>query len=155
MKRNEKLLIVLIVLTLAFIWGNSLLNADQSSAMSSFVRDLVQKLFPGLLSIDAEESSHLIRKLAHGTEYLLLGAELSLLLFRFRGRPLSLPLLLGTLAALFDETIQLFSAGRGSAVKDVWIDLGGFLVGALLGILIDFIIKKARPSGQSHKCEDK
>ena len=36
------------------------------------------------------------------------------------------------LAAMTDETIQLFSPGRASRVADVWIDFAGLLTGLLL-----------------------
>ena len=54
------------------------------------------------------------------------------------GRPLPillsfiLPLLLGLLTALCDETIQLFVEGRSGQISDVWLDAAGIATGALL-----------------------
>ena len=48
-----------------------------------------------------------------------------------RLRHVSWPALLGVLTALCDETIQLFYAGRGSRVTDVWIDFAGVVTGIL------------------------
>lgn len=42
----------------------------------------------------------------------------------------------GVLAALTDETIQLFVPERCGQIKDVWIDLGGFTVGVLVCLLV-------------------
>ena len=41
-------------------------------------------------------------------------------------------ILLGTLAACVDETIQRFVPGRESSLIDVWIDIGGVCAGILL-----------------------
>ena len=50
----------------------------------------------------------------------------------------------GLLAALLDETVQLFAAGRSGQVSDVWLDLAGFLAGWILIALISLIRKKRR-----------
>ena len=53
-------------------------------------------------------------------------------------------LLPGTLAALCDETIQLFVPGRSGQITDVWLDTAGYLTGALLTLLI-FRLCRKRP----------
>ena len=53
-------------------------------------------------------------------------------------------LLPGTLAALCDETIQLFVPGRSGQIADVWLDTAGYLTGALLTLLI-FRLCRKRP----------
>ena len=60
-----------------------------------------------------------------------------------------LPLvLLGLLTALCDETIQLFYAGRGSSVTDVWIDFAGVLTGMALAmafaVLVETLMRRTR-----------
>lgn len=50
----------------------------------------------------------------------------------------------GTLAALCDETIQLFVPGRSGQIADVWLDTAGCLTGALLTLLI-FRLCRKRP----------
>ena len=67
----------------------------------------------------------------------MLGVELTLLLRLWQHRPWSLLVLCGMSTALFDETIQLFVAGRSGQIRDVWIDLGGFCAGVLLSILVE------------------
>ena len=81
-----------------------------------------------------------LRKLAHGTEYLVLGVELCLLLIP--EKPWTALALSGVMAALTDETIQLFVPERCGQIKDVWIDLGGFTVGVLVCLLIRFFRSK-------------
>ena len=53
-------------------------------------------------------------------------------------------LLTVTLAALCDETIQLFVPGRSGQITDVWLDTAGYLTGALLTLLI-FRLCRKRP----------
>ena len=53
-------------------------------------------------------------------------------------------LLPGTLAALCDETIQLFVPGRSGQITDVWLDTAGYLTGALLTLLL-FRLCRKRP----------
>ena len=48
------------------------------------------------------------------------------------------------LAALCDETIQLFVPGRSGQITDVWLDTAGYLAGALLTLLL-FSLCRKRP----------
>ena len=130
--RRRAVLTGLIILALAFIWGNSLLPPEASWAVSEAVKAVLLALFPG--GEAAGEGSGLpgvlVRKAAHFTEFALLGA---LLRARQRGLPgeRTAPLLGGLLAALTDESIQYFT-GRTSSVFDVWLDFAGAAAGAAL-----------------------
>ena len=127
---KQRLLLGLSVLTLAFIWGNSLMPGTVSGAFSDWVGQVLARIFGG---VSLPEMGHgTLRKLAHGTEYLILGVELWLFLRHMLSRDWSLVGLCGVAAALVDETIQLFVPGRCGAVADVWIDLGGFSAGCLI-----------------------
>ena len=124
--KQQRRLLILILLTLAFIWGNSLLPGELSGRIS----DAAARLAAWVLHQPLVETSGggILRKLAHGTEFLVLGLELSALC-RSRGRSWSLPLLLGLLTAMGDETIQRFVADRAGQLRDVWIDFGGLCTG--------------------------
>lgn len=130
-KRNfRRLVLVLLVLTLGFIWGNSLMPAEVSGAFSDWVKGLLRQLLH--LPQGAEsEGGTLVRKLAHWSEFFLLGLELTYLV-----RPVSAVLLAGLSAALVDETIQLFIPGRAGQVRDVWIDFFGFCAGLAVLLLV-------------------
>lgn len=136
-KRN--VLTGLIIVTLCFIWGNSLIPGTISSAISDWVGSILSKILGS--AVDTSAGHGVLRKLAHGTEYLILGLELTVMLRLWKRRSWSLVILSGLSAALIDETIQLFVAGRSSQIRDVWIDLGGFLTGIVLCILISKIHK--------------
>ena len=70
----------------------------------------------------------LLRKLAHGAEYALLG----LLLLRALGREY-LAVVLGIAYAVTDELHQHFISGRVGAPVDVAIDALGVVIGVLVG----------------------
>ena len=130
-----------VIATVIFIFSNSMQVADVSGQASGRVLRwaqtvLTQAGFPGLAG---RLTNHIIRKLAHFAEYMLLGFWLMLCLrvyTRHVIRHASWPVLLGLLIAMADETIQLSSAGRSSQITDVWIDFCGTLAGLVCGLLL-------------------
>ena len=80
--RNKRLCVLLLVCNVVFIWGNSLLPASISGAISQWLHALLQSLFPGG---KPSQGDGLLRKLAHVSEFALLGALLSWN-FLLRGR---------------------------------------------------------------------
>lgn len=72
------LLLLAILAALAFIWGNSLDSAVESTVKSGRVRELLQPLLERLVG-QGGVTDHLVRKLAHFTEFAVLGALLLLL----------------------------------------------------------------------------
>lgn len=139
---HKRLLLVLTILTLGFIWGNSLMPGTESGAFSDWVSQQLSRIFGGM--VNSESGRGVLRKLAHGTEYLVLGVELWALVYMQMERSWSLVLLCGTMAALIDETIQLFVEGRSGAVRDVWIDLGGFCVGCAVCMCAVWYLRRKR-----------
>ena len=128
---------VLLVLTLAFIWRNSMESIPESQAKSL---DLVAILKPILEPIigEGKVTDHFVRKTAHFCEFALLGAELRLLflLLGFGTVQGHMNALFAALAAgVTDETIQYFY-DRGSMVLDVVLDFCGAFFGALVLLLI-------------------
>lgn len=145
-KSRQHILTGLILLTLCFIWGNSLMPGTVSGAFSDWVGALLSRLLGDVVRPEAGHG--VLRKVAHGTEYLVLGMELWLLFRGMLWKSWSLPVLCGVAVALTDETIQLFVEGRSGAIRDVWIDLGGFCVGCLVcaGILA---LRRQKKQGKS------
>ena len=149
-KRWNIILILLLLLTLAFIWGNSLLTRAESQEIS---RGILAEICAALehvgLHIDPE-NDHWLRKLAHFGEFGLLGAELCALLFlNRRARPQGFVncAFAGLGVAVADEALQLIS-NRGSQVQDVLLDFAGFLTGLLLCGLLCGIIGRKRPKNR-------
>lgn len=145
MKRRKVFRIVLaaiIFLTLAFIWVNSALTGKQSTAISNFVIRIL-----GLgKGPNVQGSVHGVRKMGHFTEFLALGAELALYgrFFLKKNRLLILSLC-GVVAPFLDETIQMFN-DRNPQIGDMWIDIAGFAIGAVLVWVVTLIIDAVRRS---------
>ena len=144
MKRSPgrlRLCICLIALNLAVIWGSSLMNAEISSAFSSFVGSIVNCLFPGADAAGGGTGHGLLRKIGHFAEFCSLGCLLTWLFGMVTGgkwRRFLLPLGAGLLVACTDETIQLFVPGRAGRITDVGIDMLGC---TLAIVLINFVYK--------------
>lgn len=141
-KKRLRLCTALLVCCLAFIWGNSLMPGPVSGAFSDWVGQFLEQLLPGEQT-PAAGGSGLLRKLAHFTEFSVLGMCLAWLFGMLR-RKMPWPLALGVAAACVDETIQRFVPGRGPSVKDVGIDSCGVLVGIILVQLGYTYLKKKR-----------
>ena len=148
--RKKAILLLIIFLTLAFIWGHSVISKDNSARESGWVLKLVSpflELFLGKGNV----TDHIVRKLAHFAEYSVLGAEL-LCFFSFGGdgnmhftsvRQYTAALLYTLFTALIDETIQLFS-DRGSQVSDIWLDCSSAAFGALAAAAIILLFSGRR-----------
>ncbi len=137
MSRKSKIFLGLAILMTIFIFGNSLQNAELSDGESSRVFSFVSAL---LSSVPTPWlTHHLIRKMAHFTEFFLQSGFFSLsAVYSRRGAAgKRIPVLFaGLLTACTDELIQSFIPGRSSQVTDVWIDFSGVCLAALLVFLI-------------------
>ena len=128
---------ILSVLLIVFIWGNSILSPSSSDQNSNVVREWLIAVF-GSTSGFAIFVETYVRKIAHFTEYGLLGTVLMLtvgLYKNFSWQRLANLYAAGLTVAVADESIQLLS-GRGSMVRDVLLDMCGFLIlsGVAFGI---------------------
>lgn len=128
----------ILLLLLLLIWGNSLQPADASSAISTGLLAKLQQLWLQTTGTDFPVSHHLLRKLGHFSEFLLLGIFTALTgtIGRRQLTPV-LPTLFysGLAVAVTDETIQYFSPGRSPQVSDILIDYSGFCCGILLALV--------------------
>ena len=148
MKKTGKrlfLCITLLIVNLAFIWGNSLMNGTDSGEMSGSFMQWINNLLH--LSETGAQTLHLvIRKMAHFTEFACLGLLLTWLFGMMgekKGHLFCMPLLCGMMAACVDETIQVFTPDRGPSPIDIWIDTCGAAAGIFVMIIgYDYIRKK-------------
>ena len=129
-KKRMRLCITLTVCCLVFIWGNSLMSAEISSAMSDFFKKIVKSSLSDGTS-DALDISFLVRKSAHFTEFTVLGMCLCWL-FGMLKKGIAAPFLWGTAAGCLDEFIQRLVPERGPSLRDVCIDACGVLLGVIL-----------------------
>ncbi len=138
MRKKWIIFIVLIILNIMFIWGNSMLSQDSSHNLSSVFRDLLNRLLHDTINVDNSFSENFVRKLAHVFEYLVLGLLVALCFLKPKLRVWIAILAAGVLTASIDEIIQIFT-GRGPAVKDVMIDTCGYFLGFLIASLAKYI----------------
>ncbi len=149
MSLNKKLKFIFPVLTVAcvaFIWLHStmdgVLSADESGGLLEVIKAVLEFLpFVGGLT------EHILRKLAHFTEFTTLGLLLATDTLLFLSNPtkkMNIPAFAGLLVALTDETIQFFIPGRSSQVTDVWIDFFGVCFGIVLLMIVNKYITEKR-----------
>ena len=137
-------LAVLILLTLAFTFSQSLLPPEESDKVSTGVSDAIEPVVPSDTPVGSYVHTNL-RKIAHFVEFAALGLEIALFVILYLpawGAPLHARLryiacsyLIAPLTALADETVQILT-GRGPSVIDIWIDVAGFCSLATLSYLI-------------------
>lgn len=144
-ERLCRLIKILIALTLAFIWVNSLMPRAESQAVSQGLLERIVELFRALGIHISPKSDHFLRKLAHFVEFGILGAEFSLLLhLRDKQGPQGFVncAFAGLSAAVMDESLQLIS-NRGSQIQDVLLDFCGYMVGLwLCAVIYERFIRK-------------
>ena len=141
---------LLSLVLLLFIFANSWQNGAQSGIRSAAITAWLNRLLYHAW-IDYRFTEHLVRKLAHFSEYLLLGFFLTTTLRVYTTRffsHIAWVLFLGILIPVIDETIQLFSEGRGSSLRVVWIDVAGFSLGMTTAILVIFLIRRRIKKGK-------
>ena len=136
-KYGKWILTVVALLWCVVIWQFSLAPASASSATSGTVRKFLNETL-ATAGISFRFTHTMVRKIAHFTEFFILGI---LTHATFRAHRAPYPPLLAVAAALVvatvDECIQIFVPGRGPGVLDVLLDTAGGIVGmlTLLGVL--------------------
>ncbi len=116
-----------------------------SAGESGFFLTFFAKILPGIFG--GESGEFILRKMAHGTEYLILGllsATDQWQVGKRQFRDLISVLYFGLGIAFIDETIQLFVKGRSGEVRDIWIDFAGVCIGTLLVHIIGKLLCKRR-----------
>ncbi|MEG2137804.1 MAG: VanZ family protein, partial [Oscillospiraceae bacterium] len=78
--KHKKIVVALLILTLCFIWGNSLMPATASAAFSEWIRNILNTLI-GSVGGDGISGDGILRKVAHASEFAVLGMELTYLLW--------------------------------------------------------------------------
>lgn len=137
-KYKNYLLVCILLIVCLLIFHNSMYPIIQSDQQSGFVRHILNQLFSNI-GCNIVLSQFAVQKLAHFTEYLLLGIFLT---FTIRvihinlNQVFFLQLFLFLAIPILDETIQLAYNGRNSSMIDVLIDFAGCMAGMGLNRLI-------------------
>lgn len=160
MSKNNKSVVWLIitVVWMTVIFCFSAQPADVSTGTSLRVGMTIGKMsVPDFSKLPKEEQMDYakkiefpVRKMAHATEYAILGCLLTNLCLTFPMRKAYMwGWLMGSAYAATDEFHQLFVPGRSGQMTDVMLDSVGCLAGCLLIYLILCIVKK-HVSFQTH-----
>ena len=148
MTKNKRLhltvSLTLIMLTVGFIWINSALSGQDSSALSERVRAIMERVLHFLRcpeNIEAFLLDH-VRKVAHAVEYAVIGFELGFLWVGIRSGFQGFWNAWSTVLAIsvFDETIQLFATARGPQITDVLLDTASGTFAILFVYICAYII---------------
>ena len=135
------ILYIVLGLIVFFIWDNSLQNGGTSDKFSlifaEWLAPIADKLgFYG----NIWTLNRIVRKLAHLTEFTILGGVLYVVLRRYIEYGTVVKTIgVGIVIACLDEFIQLFSLGRSSQFSDVLIDTIGIIIGILVVKLAYYI----------------
>ena len=125
--KNKKVKILLLIIWILVIFMMSSFNSTASSKQSNFIVNIIVNLF----NIEnVKMVSKIVRKLAHFTEYLILGI-LCINLCR-KKKDIYLAIIFCILYAISDEVHQIFIHGRAFQVMDIMIDSCGAILGILL-----------------------
>ena len=137
---------VLTIAAVAAIFCNSSQNAVESTERSSPLTDWINGILAGF-PIPFSVTENFIRKLAHFTEYAILGTMLSLTYYLYLlkiKKALIATLITGAVIATIDEIIQLFPAGRSCQISDMLLDFCGVTFATVIVMLIIRAIENKR-----------
>lgn len=148
-------LMLLTVVWLFAIYGfsgeDSGTSDETSGAVTEAILNVTVKDFSDLPQEEKNEMidkyNHPVRKLAHFSEYIVLGFLTSLIFLCFDFKSIRLivfPLTLSALCAAADEIHQIFVPGRSCQFTDVLIDSSGALLGILIIFFISILFKKKK-----------
>ncbi|MBQ9734758.1 MAG: VanZ family protein [Clostridia bacterium] len=138
-------LIVSVIITVGFIWGNSCLSVEQSAEESGKVFNWLKVVFDFIFGKDVVDHNGM-RKITHFCEFFLLGVEINALFYQLHGKKkesLFKVLPIGLAVAIIDESIQILSH-RGPAVVDVLIDFSGYVTACFVSVIFVIIMNKIK-----------
>lgn len=142
-KTCEWVLLSLIFATVIFIFTQSALPPEISTAESDASAEIIAEILPSDTVVGGFVFDN-IRKIAHFIEFGILGLELSIFVLLFaENKRKAIPqiFIFAFVVAFLDETIQILS-GRVAAVSDVWLDMSGFLTFSLITFLVFLLTSK-------------
>ena len=143
LKAPEWIMIAVIIATIAFIFTQSALAPEVSTAESNSTAEFIAKL----ISTDTIVGRFVfdnVRKIAHFVEYGVLGTEIAifvLLFVKIKKTAIPKTLIVSFFIAFIDESIQIFS-GRGPSISDVWLDVSGYLTFSAITYLFAVAVGK-------------
>ncbi len=141
MKIQFKFLYLAVIIWMIIIFYLSHQPINNSSELSEGISKPVVEKLESIMKIDIDEEKvdYLVRKLAHFTEYMILGILMYLASGKnniLRNNKIIWCILICAMYAITDKVHQAFIPGRGPRVFDVLIDTAGSITGILITKLI-------------------
>lgn len=128
--------IILVIIWMSVIFIMSSFDGSVSSSQSNFIVNIITDMFK---IENIELLSFIIRKLAHFTEYLILGfLTINMLNKNDIAKKYIIAIIICIIYASSDEIHQIFVAGRCFAIRDILIDS----MGAISGIYIYKLLRR-------------
>ena len=128
------------LLWMFLIFLMSSFDATESANQSNFIVNIITNIFK---IENIEVLSFIIRKLAHFTEYLILGfLTINMLNKNDISKKYLISILICLIYATSDEIHQIFAPGRACQIKDILIDS----IGSITGIYLYKLISKRKKS---------
>ena len=138
MKNKSSTILMLLWMFLIFLMSS--FDATESANQSNFIVNIITDIFK---IENIELLSFIIRKLAHFTEYLILGSlTINMLNKNDISKKYLLSILICIIYATSDEIHQIFVPGRACQIRDILIDSIGSITGVYLYKLINTKILK-------------
>ncbi len=143
MKKTVKLLLLIIWMALIFFFSAQ--PDVQSEETSNLAAEIIYRIYAFLMAnnVHIEQGEFMlrfiqpIRKLAHFTEFMILGILIFINMMEYTDRKIALKsFILGTAYAVSDEIHQLFVKNRYCSINDMFIDSAGCLLGIIICHLI-------------------
>lgn len=129
--------IILVILWMILIFSMSSFNGISSNNQSGFIVNIISDI----LNINnIEKLSFIIRKLAHFTEYLMLGILVSNMIKQYN-KKWYITIIICILYAISDEIHQILTPGRTFKIFDIVVDSIGSITGLILFNIKNIIYK--------------
>lgn len=137
MEKLKKINIILLLLWIILIFGFSQDSGDVSSVKSDGIANVIINIVSDITgkNLDIDICTFIIRKIAHFTEYMILGLLVINVIKDYKTidtKVLIISILLCFIYACSDEIHQLFVSERSGRITDILIDTAGSFVGIFI-----------------------
>lgn len=137
MEKLKKINIILLLLWIILIFGFSQDSGDVSSVKSDGIANVIINIVSDITgkNLDIDICTFIIRKIAHFTEYIILGLLVINVIKDYKTidtKVLIISIILCFIYACSDEIHQLFVSERSGRITDILIDTAGSFVGIFI-----------------------
>ena len=150
----RSILIALLIIVFINIFGFSSQDSEESGNLSRTITVSITKNIKVIQKLEVDERNKVldvletvVRKLAHFSEYTVVGILIMLLMSTFNLKNINkffISVGVGFLYACSDELHQLFVPGRSAQFTDVLIDTSGVFMGCIIVFLMILFIKRCK-----------